>query len=169
MVGDDGGHETGEQAGFGGAAQAWAVAVRLPMVLLVMALGLSALLAVPAFAASSGVQSFTIGTPGTAFGFVEPFDPLLTAGDPADEQLAFTVPLASVPASASAETGRMDLGGAGVDKEFLSLIWNATTDRGAQYIVYYSVDGRAWLSAVGHGGFDLPDPLTVRPSRSASG
>ena len=106
---------------------------------------------------SAGVQSLTLGGPGVPFGFVQPLDPLVTLGDGGDEQLAFITPLASVPASALTKTTWINLGQPGVDKEFLSFIWNADSDRGAQYIVSYSVDGRAWLSAVGKGGFDLPD------------
>ncbi len=113
--------------------------------------------AAPSVASAADVQSLTLGGPGMPFGFVQPLDPLVTLGDSGDEQLALITPLASVPASALTKTTWVNLGQPGVDKEFLSFIWNADSDRAAQYIVSYSVDGRAWLSAVGKGGFDLPD------------
>ena len=114
--------------------------------------------AAPAHAGrSAGVRSLTLGGPGVPFGFVQPLDPLVTLGDAGDEQLAFITPLASVPVDVLTKTTWVNLGEPGVDKEFLSFIWNADSDRSAQYIVSYSVDGRAWLSAVGKGGYDLPD------------
>ena len=106
--------------------------------------------------AASDVKSATFGTAGVPFGFVDPLDPLVTLGDPGDEQLTFITPLATVPADALAKTPWLDLGQPGVDKEFLSLIWNAGSDRWAQYYVSYSINGQAWLPAVGHGGYDLP-------------
>ena len=106
---------------------------------------------------AKSVESLTLGSPGVPFGFLEPLDPLVTLGDAEDEQLAFITPLASVPADALAKTAWLDLGQPGVDKEFLSLIWNVDSDRGASYIVSYSVNGNAWLPAVGKGGFEIPD------------
>jgi hypothetical protein len=107
--------------------------------------------------AARGVDSLTLGSPGVPFGFVEPLNPLVTLGDVGDQQLAFVTPLATVPADALAKTTWLDLGQPGVDKEFLSLIWNADSDRAATYIVSYSVNGAAWLPAVGRGSFEIPD------------
>jgi hypothetical protein len=105
----------------------------------------------------TGVESLALGSPAAPFGFLEPLDPLLTLGDAGDQRLAFITPLATVPASALAKTAWLDLGQPGVNKEFLSLIWNAASDRAASYIVSYSVNGGAWLPAVGRGGFEIPD------------
>ena len=128
----------------------------LLLAVLVMAMP-GAGLAQAATKAARGVDSLTLGSPGVPFGFIEPLDPLVTLGDAGDQQLAFITPLATVPADALAKTGWLNLGQPGVDKEFLSLIWNADSDRAATYIVSYSVNGAAWLPAVGRGGFEIPD------------
>ena len=49
------------------------------------------------------------------------------------------------------------MGHPSIDKEFLSLAWTAVVPRGTSMLISYSVDGRAWLPAVGGGGFDLPE------------
>ena len=108
--------------------------------------------------AAAAVKSTTLGTPGVPFDFVEPLDPLLSIGAPGDQQLTFITPVSvTVPVEATAQTAQLDLGKPGLDKEFLSLIWNAGSDRVAYYIVSYSVNGGAWLPAVGRGGIEIPD------------
>ncbi len=131
---------------------------RMALVVVVILLGL-ALTATSAQAgkAARGVESATLGAPGVPFGFVQPLDSQVTLGDMGDEQLAFVTPLAAVPADALAKTPWLNLGRPGVDKEFLSLIWNADSDPGARFIVSYSVDGAAWRSAGGVRGFEIPD------------
>lgn len=134
------------------------VAVALGLLLAALALAVPGTASAQAATkAATDVKSTTLGTPGVSFGFVEPLEPLLSIGDPGDEQLTFVTPLATVPADALAKTAWLNLGQPGLDKEFLSLIWNADSDRGAAYIVSYSVNGAAWLSAVGHGAFEIPD------------
>jgi len=131
---------------------------RAALVAVLLALAALALLtASSARAATAGVQSTVLGTPGVTFGFQEPINPLLTIGDAADEQLAFITPLATVPSEALAKTAWMNLGKPGVDKEFLDFIWNADGTKSAAYILSYSVDGQAWLNAGSSGGYDLPE------------
>ena len=117
-------------------------------------------MAAPASAAARGsaAQTFTLGTPGVPFGFVEPLDPLFTLGDEADQQLAFVTPLTSVPVKdVMAKTPWMTLGAPGVDKEFRRFVWTADSDPGASYQVSYSISGGLWVVAPGDGGYTFPE------------
>jgi hypothetical protein len=130
---------------------------------LLTALALALTCASPAVAASAteravAVRTFTLGTPGVPFGFVEPLDPLFTLGDAEDEQLAFVTPLTTVPVrDVLAKTTWMGLGAPGVDKEFRRFTWTADADPGASFQVSYSVAGAAWRVAAGDGGYTFPD------------
>jgi hypothetical protein len=114
--------------------------------------------AAPACGRGATVQTFTLGAPGVPFGFVQPLDPLFTLGDAADEQLAFVMPLTTVPVrDVLAKTTWIDLGAPGVDKEFRRFTWTADADPGASFQVSYSVAGAAWVIASGNGGYAFPD------------
>ena len=114
------------------------------------------MVALPAHAAAQ-VSTLTEGLPGLPFS-LRALDPALTSGDPLDQRLAFVTPIAgALPATDYAVSRPLDMGHPSVDKEFLSLAWTAVVPRGTSMLISYSVDGRAWLPAVGGGGFDLPE------------
>jgi hypothetical protein len=123
-----------------------------------VALAVAFLLAAASTAAASGnpVLSYSEGVPGVPFSFVQ-LDPALTAGSTSDPLLQFVLPVArDLPVTSLAVSRRLDFGKPSLDKEFLSLAWTATAPRGANVFVSYSVDGGAWLPAVGGNGFDIP-------------
>jgi hypothetical protein len=111
----------------------------------------------PAPAAANAVFTFVEGTPEAPFSLQLPLDAALTAGDGADQQLSLVLPLeGELPVTAAAWSVPLDLGKPSVDKEFLSLSWTADKPRGTNLFLSYSVDGGAWLPAVGGRGFDIP-------------
>lgn len=114
-------------------------------------------------AAASGVAraedilAYTEGAGATPWSFVS-LDPALTTGPGGDQALEFVLPVdRDLPFTSVATTGRLDMGKATQEKEFLSLAWGSTVPRGANVFMSYSVDGGAWLPAVGALGFDIPD------------
>ncbi len=117
----------------------------------------SLLLAAAPVALAAEVSTYTEG-PGFAPWSFETLDRSLTTGVANDQALEFVLPVdGDLPATSWATTTRLDLGKPGVDKEYLSLAWGATVPRGANVFVSYSVDGGAWLPAVGDLGFAIPD------------
>jgi hypothetical protein len=110
----------------------------------------------PAVAANP-VLTFVEGTPEAPFSLEQPLDTALTAGDGLDQQLRLVTPLeGDLPVTAEAQSVALDLGKPALAKEFLSLSWGAAKPRGTNLFISYSVDGGAWLPAVGGGGFDIP-------------
>jgi len=116
-----------------------------------------ALCAGPPSAGAAEISSYTEGLAFAPFSF-QPLDPSLTTGVAGDQRLQFVLPVnRDMPVTAVATTGPLDFGKPSLGKEFLSLSWGSTVPRGANLFMSYSVDGRAWLPAVGGLGFDIPD------------
>jgi hypothetical protein len=108
-------------------------------------------------AAANTVRTFAEGAPEAPFSFAQPLDPALTVGDAGDQQLSLTTPIErDLPLTVVARSVALDLGRSDLEKEFLSLSWGAAQPRGTNLFISYSVDGGAWLPAVGGGGFDIP-------------
>jgi hypothetical protein len=124
--------------------------------LAVACLSLAAAPPAPA-AAATPVLTFAEGTPEAPFSLQLPLDPALTVGDGPDQQLRLVTPIGpDLPVTAVARSVALDFGKPAQDKEFLSLSWSAVKPRGTNLFINYSVDGRAWLPAVGGNGFDIP-------------
>ena len=103
------------------------------------------------------ILTYTEGLAFAPFSF-RSLDPSLTTGAAGDQRLQFVLPVnRDMPATAIATTGPLDFGKPTQDKEFLSLAWGSTLPRGANLFLSYSVDGRAWLPAIGDLGFAIPD------------
>ncbi len=112
---------------------------------------------VPATAvAVTPVSTFTEGTAAVPFSLLTPISTDLTTGPAGDQALSLTTDGSRQTDTAAAYSASLDLGRAGVDKEFLSISWNAHKIRGADIQISYSVNGGAWLPAVGGQGADLP-------------
>ena len=108
-------------------------------------------------ARASEVFTYTEGLSYAPFSFPA-LDPALTTGPAGDQRLQFVLPVSgAMPATAVATAGPFDFGKPSIDKEFLSVSWSSTVPRGGNLFVSYSVDGRAWLPAIGDLGFDIPD------------
>ena len=108
-------------------------------------------------ARAAEISTYTEGLAFAPFSF-QTLDPALTTGPAGDQRLRFVLPVAGgMPATAVATTGPLTFGKPSLDKEFLSLSWGGTVPRGANLFMSYSVDGRAWLPAIGALGFDIPD------------
>ena len=109
-----------------------------------------------AWAANNPVLTYTEGTAEIPFSFLA-LDPVLTTGTGVDQALQLVVPVArDLPFTAVATTRPLDFGRPAVAKEFLSFAWDAVKPRGTNLFISYSVDGGAWLPAVGGSGFDIP-------------
>lgn len=103
------------------------------------------------------MRTFSEGGPGVPFSLALPLDPLVGTGPAEDQSIGVLADEGStVEVTAAAESVRLDLGRPKLDKEFLTLMWTATKVRGTNLLVSYSVDGGAWLPAVGADGADLP-------------
>jgi hypothetical protein len=108
-------------------------------------------------AAANPVLTFVEGTLDAPFSLEQPLDPALTVGEGLDQQLRLVTPLeGDLPVTAAASSQALDFRRPTLDKEFLSLSWDAIKPRGTNLFISYSVDGGAWLPAVGGGGFDMP-------------
>ncbi len=108
-------------------------------------------------AGAADISTYTEGLASAPFSF-QSLDPSLTAGPVGDQRLQFVLPVTGgMPATAVATTVPLDFGRPSLDKEFLSITWGSAVPRGANLFVSYSVDGRAWLPAIGSLGFDIPD------------
>ena len=108
-------------------------------------------------AAANPVLTFFEGTLDAPFSLEQPLDPALTVGDGLDQQLRLVTPLESdLPVTAAASSQALDFRRPTLEKEFLSLSWDAIKPHGTNLFISYSVDGAAWLPAVGGGGFDMP-------------
>ena len=107
-------------------------------------------------ARAAEISTYTEGLAFAPFSF-QSLDPSLTTGAAGDQRLQFVLPVnRDMPATAIATTGPLTFGKPSLDKEFLSLAWGSTVPRGANLFMSYSVDGRAWLPAIGPLGFDIP-------------
>lgn len=110
----------------------------------------------PASAASL-VLTFIEGTAEAPFSLEQPLDPALTVGEGPDQQLRLVTPITrDLPFTGVARSVPLDLGRPALEKEFLSLSWGADKPRGTNFFISYSVDGGAWLPAIGGSGFDIP-------------
>jgi hypothetical protein len=124
------------------------------LVALAMLLGV----APAARATHRAVSTYGEGTAAAPFSLVPPVDQAFSLGPPADQSISLAIPVqGELPFTAVATSRPLDMGKPTQDKEFLSLTWLATKPRGTVLFVSYSVDGGAWLPAVGGVGYDIPE------------